>query len=149
MSRPGDHSAADAAGRGRPGVSPAGREQVIEVLKTAFAQGRLTMDEFGTRIDQAFTSQTYAELTAVTADLPAGLMAVRPPRQLARPRPRVPMNTALTAGAFALIAAFMGMLAAIASRNAIAVISVTVIIALLGVLAFGALMVAAWRGRAG
>jgi len=148
MSRPGDHIAAATAGRGRPGVSPAGREQVIEVLKTAFAQGRLTMDEFGTRIDQALRSLTYAELTAVTADLPAGLMAVRPPRQLARPRPRVSMNTALTAGAFALIASFVGMLAAIASRNAIAVISVTVIIALLGVLAFGALMVAAWRGRA-
>jgi hypothetical protein len=40
------------------------------------------------------------------------------------------------------------MLAAVASRSVIAVISVTVIIALLGVLAFGALMVASWRGRA-
>jgi Domain of unknown function (DUF1707) len=109
MSGPGDHIAADAAGHGRLGVSHAGRdqvrEQVIEVLKTAFAQGRLTKDEFGTRIDQAFTSQTHAELTEVTADLPAGLMAARPPRQLARTRPRLSMNAALSAGAFAMLAA--------------------------------------------
>ena len=46
-----------------------------------------------------------------------------------------------------MLAALVGMLAAVASRNAIAVISVTVIIAILGVLAFGALMAASWRGR--
>jgi hypothetical protein len=148
MSRPGDHIAADAAGHGRLGVSPAGREQAIEVLKTAFVQGRLTKDDFGTRIDHAFTSQTCAELTAVTADLPAGLMAVPPSRQIARARPRRSMNTALSAGAFATIATLVGMMAAVASRSAIAVISVSVITALLVVLAFGALMVLSWRGRA-
>ena len=148
MSRPGDHIAADAAGHGRLGVSPAGREQAIEVLKTAFVQGRLTKDDFGTRIDHAFTSQTYAELTAVTADLSAGLMAAPPLRQIARPRPRLSMNTALSAGAFATIATLVGMMAAVASRSAIAVISVSVIMALLVVLAFGALMVLSWRGRA-
>ena len=57
MSMPRDHIAADPAGHGRPGASHAGREQVIEVLKTAFVQGRLTKDEFGTRIGQAFTSR--------------------------------------------------------------------------------------------
>ena len=60
MSMPRDHIAADPAGHGRPGASHADREQVIEVLKTAFVQGRLTNDEFGTRIGRAFTSQTYA-----------------------------------------------------------------------------------------
>ena len=58
------------------------------------------------------------------------------------------MNAVLSAGAFAMLAALVGMMAAVASRNAIAVISVAVIIAILGVLAFGALMVASWRGRA-
>ena len=67
MSMPRDHIAADPAAHGRPGASHADREQVIEVLKTAFVQGRLTKDEFGTRIGQALTSQTYAELTKVTA----------------------------------------------------------------------------------
>ena len=148
MSMPRDHIAADPAGHGRPGASHADREQAIEVLKTAFVQGRLTKDEFGTRIDHAFTSQTYAELTAVTADLPAGLMAAPPSRQIARARPRLSMNTALSAGAFATIATLVGMMAAVASRSAIAVISVSVITALLVVLAFGALMVLSWRGRA-
>jgi len=147
MSRPGDHIAADPAGHGRPGVSSAGREQVIEVLKTAFVQGRLTKGEFSTRVGQAITSQTHAELTAVTADLPPGLMAARPPRQITRTQPRPSMNTALTAGAFATIAALVGMMAAVASRNAIAVIGVSVILALLAVLTFGALMVLSWRGR--
>jgi VIT1/CCC1 family predicted Fe2+/Mn2+ transporter len=147
MSGPGDQSSAGAAGRGHLRASHADREQVIEALKTAFEQGRLTKDEFGTRVDQAFASKTYAELAEVTADLPAGLMAARPPRQLDRTRPRLSMNTALTAGAFTMIAALVGLLAALLSRNAIAVISVTVIFAMLGLLAFGALMVAAWRGR--
>jgi len=146
MSGPEDHIAADVAGRGRLRASHADREQVIDVLKTAFEQGRLTKDEFGTRVGQAFTSRTYAELAEVTADLPAGLVAARPPQQPDRTRPRMSMNAALTAGAFTMIAALVGLLAALMSRNAIAVISVTVIFAMLGLLAFGALMVGAWRG---
>ncbi len=148
MSMPRDHIAADPAGRGRPGAWRADREQVIEVLKTAFVQGRLTKDEFGTRIGRALMSQAHAELARVTADLPAGPVGARPPRQPARTRPRPPVNAVLSAGAFAMLAALVGMIAAVASRSAIAVISVAVIIAILGVLAFGALMVASWRGRA-
>jgi hypothetical protein len=147
MSMPGDHIAADAAAHGRPGASHADREQVIEVLKAAFAQGRLTKDEFGARIGQAFTSQTQAELTEVTADLPAGLMEARAPRQLTRTRPRLSMNAAFSAGAFAMLAALVGMMAAIVSGSAIAVISAAVIIAIVGVLAFGAMLAGAWHGR--
>ena len=67
-----------------PGAWRADREQVIEVLKTAFVQGRLTRDEFGTRIGRALMSQAHAELARVTADLPAGPVGARPPRQPAR-----------------------------------------------------------------
>jgi hypothetical protein len=62
---------------------------VIEVLKTAFVQDRLTKDEFDTRVGRALTSLTCAELTEVTADLPAGPMGARPPRQVVRTRPRI------------------------------------------------------------
>jgi Domain of unknown function (DUF1707) len=41
---------------------------VIDVLKAAFVQGRLTRDEFDARVGRAFTSRTYADLAAVTAD---------------------------------------------------------------------------------
>jgi hypothetical protein len=72
-----------AAGRGHLRASHADREQVIGTLKAAFVQGRLDRDEFDLRVSQAFASRTYAELAAVTADLPAGLAAAQlpsPPR---------------------------------------------------------------------
>jgi Domain of unknown function (DUF1707) len=58
----------------------ADREQVIEVLKAAFVQGRLTKDEFDLRVSQALASRTYADLIPVTADIPAGVATVQPPR---------------------------------------------------------------------
>jgi hypothetical protein len=52
-------------------ASHADREHVIEVLKNAFVQGRLTKGELDARVGQAFASRTYAELARVTADIPA------------------------------------------------------------------------------
>jgi hypothetical protein len=60
-------------------VSHADREHVIETLKAAFVQGRLTKDEFDARTGQVFASRTYAELATLTADIPAGLAAAPPP----------------------------------------------------------------------
>ena len=59
------------AGRDRLRASHADREQVIESLKTAFVVGRLTKDEFAARTGQALAARTYADLAALTADLPA------------------------------------------------------------------------------
>ena len=72
MPMPGDRIAADAAAHGRPVASHADLEEAIELLKASFVQGRLTKDEFGTRVERALASQTDAELTEVTADLQAG-----------------------------------------------------------------------------
>jgi hypothetical protein len=77
MAGPGDEMAAAAAGRGHLRASHADREQVIGTLKAAFVQGRLTRDEFDLRVGRAFASRTYAELAALTADLPAGLAEAR------------------------------------------------------------------------
>ena len=60
---PGDH--------GRLRACHADREQVIGILQAAFAQGRLTPDELDARAGQAFAARTYADLTALTADIPA------------------------------------------------------------------------------
>jgi len=46
-----------------------GLELVTDVLKAAFVQGRLTRDEFDARVGRAFTSRTYADLAALTADV--------------------------------------------------------------------------------
>jgi hypothetical protein len=59
-----------AAGRGRLRAGHADREQVIETLKDAFAQGRLTRDELGARAGRALAAQTFADLAALTADIP-------------------------------------------------------------------------------
>jgi len=72
---PGDQWAARPAPRGRLRASHADREQVIEVLKAAFVQGRLTKDEFDARVGQALASRTYADLTALTGGIPAGIPA--------------------------------------------------------------------------
>jgi hypothetical protein len=66
-----------AAGGDRIRAGHADREQVIQALKDAFVQGRLTRDEFDERAGLALTTRTRAELAALTADLPAG--PARPP----------------------------------------------------------------------
>ena len=73
MARRGDEMAARAGDRGRLRASHADREQVIGTLKAAFVQGLLDKDEFDLRVGQTFASRTYADLAAVTADIPAGL----------------------------------------------------------------------------
>ena len=59
-------------------ASDADREHVIDMLKAAFVQGRLTRDELDMRVGQALGSRSYAGLAALTADLPAGLTGARP-----------------------------------------------------------------------
>ena len=56
-----------AAGGDQLRVGHADREQVIEALKDAFADGRLTRDELGTRAGRALAARTCAELAALTA----------------------------------------------------------------------------------
>ena len=70
----------DPAGRGRLRAGHADREQVIEALKDAFVQGRLTRDELDTRAGRALAARTRAELAALTADIPGGPAGpARPP----------------------------------------------------------------------
>ena len=80
MAGPGDEKAAATAGRGHLRASHADREQMIDALKAAFVQGRLTKDELDERIGQALAARTYAELDTVNADIPAGLAGAQPPR---------------------------------------------------------------------
>ena len=85
---PGGQGAADATARGYLRASHTDREQVIGTLKAAFVQGRLTKDELDERAGRAFAARTYADLAAVTSDLPTGLIAAPPPGKPARPRAR-------------------------------------------------------------
>jgi hypothetical protein len=67
-----------AAGGDRLRAAHADREQVVEALKDAFVQGRLTRDELDMRAGQALAARTSVELAVLTADIPAVARAVRP-----------------------------------------------------------------------
>ncbi len=54
-------------------ASDADREQLVDVLKEAFAEGRLSQDEYTARMERAYTAKTYGELAALAADLPSQL----------------------------------------------------------------------------
>jgi hypothetical protein len=101
-----------AAGGGRLRASHADREQVIDVLKAAFVRGMLAKDEFDLRVDQTFASRTYADLAAVTADIPAGVTAAQPPRTPARAQARLTMHRAVTWSACLIVAAAIGVVVA-------------------------------------
>jgi hypothetical protein len=81
-------------------TSRADREQAIDVLKTAFVQGRLTKDEFDLRVGQVLASRTYADLGALTADIPGWVTSAQPPAEDARePGRMLSFRTAATVGA--------------------------------------------------
>ena len=85
---PGNELAASAAGRGHLRASHADRDHVVDFLKAAFVQGRLTREELEERAGQAYASRTYGELAKLTADLPHGPIAAPPPRRAAPARAR-------------------------------------------------------------
>ena len=62
-----------AGGAGYLRASTADREHAIDVLKTGFAEGRLTKEEYDTRAGQAFAARTIGDLVVITGDLPDGL----------------------------------------------------------------------------
>jgi hypothetical protein len=59
-----------AGGYGQMRASDRDRDSANTLLQTAYAEGRLTKDEYDERTGQLLRSQTYAQLQALTADLP-------------------------------------------------------------------------------
>src|SRR5258708_20720848 len=57
--------------RGELRASHEDRDRVVERLRVAAGDGRLTADELDERLDVALTARAYGELEAVLADLPA------------------------------------------------------------------------------
>ena len=67
-------------------ASDAEREQVVSELREHAAQGRLTLEEFSQRVDEAYAAKTVAELDEVKRELPSvsALPATRPRRKARR-----------------------------------------------------------------
>lgn len=78
---PWEPMAAGAMGRGNLRASDADREHVIDALKAAFVQGRLSKDQLEVRAGLALASRTWAELTAITAEIPALPIESQPPSE--------------------------------------------------------------------
>jgi hypothetical protein len=64
------------------------RDAVIEVLRIAAGDGRLTAEELDERLELAFNARTYGELAKLTADLPAGAMPAAPAAEAAQVTPK-------------------------------------------------------------
>ena len=54
------------------------RDRVIEMLRVAAGDGRLTTEELDERVEIAFSARTYGELATLTSDLPVHSEAVMP-----------------------------------------------------------------------
>ena len=67
LSGPADHSLMR--------VSDGDREGAADVLREAAGHGRITMDELDERLELAYAAKTYADLAAVTRDLPGPAQA--------------------------------------------------------------------------
>jgi hypothetical protein len=67
LSGPADHSLMR--------VSDSDRERAADVLREAAGHGRITMDELDERLELAYAAKTYADLAAVTRDLPGPAQA--------------------------------------------------------------------------
>ncbi len=68
-----------------PGLraSDADRERVVAALERHTAAGRLTLEEFGQRVDRVFAAVTHGDLAALTRDLPPEPPVPSQHRQLA------------------------------------------------------------------
>jgi len=138
---PGDEIAAGEGGGSRLIASQADREQVLDALKAAFVQGQLTKDEFDQRIGQVLA--TYAELDALTADLPVEPTQTRLPARARESHNRKVIQRGTAAGAGASMA-FTAALVVVGGGPAVAWVAVPVVGAVVAVVLAGLLTLLSW-----
>jgi hypothetical protein len=61
------------------------RQQVVDRLRSALEDGRLTMDEYMDRMEVAYQAVHYGDLAPLCADLPASAPVIAGPGTAARP----------------------------------------------------------------
>jgi len=59
------------------------RQQVVDRLRSALEDGRLTMDEYVDRMEAAYKAATYGDLAPLCADLPASTPVIAGPQAAA------------------------------------------------------------------
>ncbi len=63
------------------------RESVVDVLRDAYTEGRLTLDEFEDRTTAAYASRTWDDLRELTGDLPVEPVLGGDLQRRSRPQP--------------------------------------------------------------
>jgi hypothetical protein len=74
------------------------RDRVVEVLRVAAGDGRLTPEELDERLEAALTARTYAELAVLTTDLPASPASPGAPAAVTAARPKDSVRIDCTSG---------------------------------------------------
>jgi Domain of unknown function (DUF1707) len=121
-------------------TSHADREQAIDVLKAAFVQGRLTKDEFSLRVGRVLASRTYADLGALTADIPDWVTSAQPPAGHARDPGRVlSFKTAARVGAVGASPAVASAAVVMMQSSGVPAVAGVLLVGLTGVFAAGLL----------
>ena len=67
------------------------RESVVDVLRDAYTDGRLTLDEFEERMSAAYAAKTWTDLRQLTGDLPVEPLLGADLNR--RPQPGLPQPT--------------------------------------------------------
>jgi hypothetical protein len=121
-------------------TSQADREQAVDVLKAAFVLGRLTKDEFDLRVGQVFASRIYADLDALTADIPDGVTSAQPPAEHAREPGRVlSFKTAARVGAVGAVPSMASAAVVLVQSSAVPAGAGVLLVGLTGLLVAGLL----------
>jgi uncharacterized protein DUF1707 len=74
-------------------AADADRDRAAELLRRAAAEGRITFDELDERVSQAYTAKTFADLQALTSDLPGPGVSAPAPATRPYQAPEVPAGT--------------------------------------------------------
>ena len=120
---------------GRLRTSHADREQAIGVLKAAFVQGRLTKDEFDSRVGQVFASRTYADLDALISDIPDGVTSAEPSAEHAPEPGRVlSFKTAARVGAVGAVPSMGSAAVVLVQSSAVPAVVGVLLVGLTGLL---------------
>jgi hypothetical protein len=120
------------------------RERAVEMLKTAFVQDRLTKDELDARVPAALAARTYADLDALTADIPISPKLSALPQTVPAPlSPHVARRTevrrAVRSGAAALTVVIVAIstVAGVVGRNLLFAVAAAVAAMTLAAVAAG------------
>lgn len=90
--------------RARLRTSAADRERAVDLLKSAFTDGRLPQHEYEARVERALSAQTFADLDTLVSDLPG----TRPPSGPAGPPVPARTNPVAVVALICGIAQFFG-----------------------------------------